>query len=182
MSKSIKRKHFHLFIAAYYLILAVVLVFLLATKVVAQPNWFLGLIIVLSVIPEIALYFINYEYKLKRHIVSVILIVLTVILGICFIFSTTINTETICLVWGILDILRGVNQIVHASISIKKDKSLIIKALVNVLTVVVGILLCVRLKDGVTFHLTMLGLSIILLAIYETIQFKAVERGVDYEN
>lgn len=168
----------HLAVAAYYLALAIILVTLLLAKVVRGANWFLGTIIFVSSIPEIMLYFIDNKYSHKNTIFSLFIAIFGMIAGLCFILIPSISTSHICLVWGVLDIISGLIQLIDSFIEFKENKLVIAKSIIGLLTVAVGILLCIELEDGIIFHLTALGLSIGLLAIYEIVQFILIKRGL----
>ena len=169
-------------IAIYYFALAVTLEVLLICRVIEHPNWYLGLVLALSSFPEIVLYFLDHEYRHKICAGTILLAVISTVCGILFSFLPNVNPETICIFWGILDILRGVNQVFLSSLEVKNHKLAFAKMAINILTIVVGILLCIHLKNGIRFHLIMLGVSIILLGAYEIVQTIVYKRGVRSEN
>lgn len=178
-----KKHYFHLYISFYYIALAITLVLLIGLRVVERPNWFLGMMIVLSSFPEIVFYFVNSEFRHNVHLGSILLSFAALLGGFIFTFAKDIPAFVICITWGVLDILRGINQIIISSIALKKHHKVeIINILINIMVVVVGALLCVRLENGVKFHLIMLGVSLMLIGIFEITRFILIKRGLENEN
>lgn len=166
----------HISMALYYAALLAIMLSLILSEVVKHPNWFLGMLICCSALPELVLYFVNKHYKNKYKLPSIIIVSICVVDGLIVIAHTSMATYAVCVMWGILDILRGINDVFQSAIEIKDDKSIIIKGIVGLASVVVGILLCIHLEDGILFHLTMLGVSIAILTLFEIIKAIKIKR------
>ena len=73
--------------------------------------------------------------------------------------------------------IHTMTQIIISSIALKKHHKIeIINILINIMVVVVGVLLCVNLENGVKFHLIMLGVSLMLIGIFEITRFILIKR------
>lgn len=122
-----------------------------------------GLLVFAGSLVHIILYFLNQGYKNKRCSYLLVLGILGAIIGILFL-TTNISFRAVCLLWGILDIARGASEILFTIPLIKNKKIEIYDIAISIMDIIFGILLCVKLADGLHIHIIILGISFILSA------------------
>lgn len=171
---------FHSIIATYFICVAAVLLSLVLAKVV-HKTWFLGLIMFACALPELALFFFDKHFRDKKFFSNLIIETAGLLAGIYIWAHGDMNLEIVCIIWGIVDILRGINSIVQSVIDIKKDKLIIIKLVIGIIGLTVGIMLCIELTNGINFHLIMQAVSILLLATIEGLKMYLIRIGKYHE-
>ena len=127
-------------------------------------NFFVGLIVFLSSLVHILLFFIKEGYK-KFDKASFLLIgVLGFIAGFVFMF-VNMELSLLCLLLGILDIIRSSFEVLDSIREIKEDKLEIIELIVALGDIALGILICFERENGLVLHLTYLGVAFFISAI-----------------
>lgn len=93
----------------------------------------------------------------------------SIALGIIF-MAADIDLKTICLIWGIFEIIEGAFELQHLIVLLNhKDFIAIIEVVVAVLKVIFGILLCVHTEEDIKVHLIVVGVVFILSAIAQVL-------------
>lgn len=121
---------------------------------------------------KLIIYFINKGFRNPRNI-TLISSLAMIGLGLVFLLSHR-DIEQICFGWGVMEIVLGSIEVHIDLLEIKEDKLAIAELVVNVGTILFGVLLCIKLFEGLTGHLIFLGTSLILLAVIallKTIRF-----------
>lgn len=142
---------------------------------------YLGLLVILSSVVHILLYFIQEGYKNKDKMFYLILGLIGLSLGIVFLCNRTATIDEICFYWGILDIIRGSEELAHAIPDIKNNKLEIVEVVIALGDIVLGILLCVKGEAGITAHLVYLGVAFLLTAIKFVVDI-IIDRKVGIKN
>lgn len=130
-----------------------------------QTAKYLGLLVLLSSIVHIILYFIHEGYKNKDKMFYLILGLIGLSLGIVFMVNKNATVEEICLYWGILDVVRGSVEMAHSIPEVKENKLQILEVAISLGDIILGILLCINRGSGITAHLIYLGIAFIVTAI-----------------
>lgn len=130
----------------------------------------LGTILLISGAARAVVYFINKGYKHPRDI-TLISSIIMIGLGVVYIVSKK-DVEVLCFGWGIMEIVLGSIESYIDTLQIK-DKEYIawFELVLNVTTVVFGILLCMHLSEGLTLHIIFLGISLLLYGTIALIKF-----------
>ena len=126
---------------------------------------FIGILLVVSSIPSILLYFLLNSYKSPRKMPYVVLSVSLFTCGLVFIIAPEISLDHASLLWGILDILISAFVIIDAFVEIKDNKIKISEMIIGAINLVFGVLLCIHLGEGVSTHLIVMGFIYIVKAI-----------------
>ena len=142
----------------------------------------LSVLILLSSIPHILLYLIN---KNNSY-----LIIGLVGLAFSILFLTVRETDLftadhICMIWGVIDICRGLTEIINVLPKVKKHKIELIEIGVSLGDIVIGTLLCIHLTHGTRLHLIYLAIAVFIIAaktvfeyIFEKVR-KKEDEGLD---
>ena len=105
---------------------------------------FCGLLILLSSIVHVFLYFFYEGYKRNEKGFYLVLGLIGVALGIIFMCNQKADIQTVCTVWGVFDIIRASVEIKESIPEIKKSKLEIIEIVISLGEIVLGILLCIE--------------------------------------
>ena len=123
----------------------------------------LGTTLLVAGIVKFIIYFLNKGYKNPRNI-TIITSIIMIALGIIF-FASKKEVEMLCFGWGVVEIVLGLIEVYIDILEIREDKIAILEMVINTATIVFGVLLCIKLSDGLSVHLIFLGISLILLAV-----------------
>ena len=127
--------------------------------------WRCGLLIMLSSIVHILLYIVKQGYKYKEKGFFLVIGLIGLALGIIFLVNKKADIYTICLYWGLLDIVRGSLEIKDIIPELKNNKLEIVELVISIGDIVLGILLCLRQESGLQVHVIYIGASFILTCI-----------------
>lgn len=125
----------------------------------------MGLMVLLSSIVHILLYFLTEGYKRPEKGFFLVIGIIAFSLGIVFLTTKVMTIPEICLYWGILDIVRSSLEIKDVIPELKENKIEIVELVISFGDIVLGILLCVHLEEGIQLHLYYFGAAFILSAI-----------------
>ena len=120
-----------------------------------------AVLVIIGSIVHLLLYLINEGYRNKVFSCFLILAIIGIIIGILF-FICNFTFKTLCILWGVLDIIRGTCEIVFAAPKIKENKLQIIDIIASLIDIVLGILLCIHLNEGLHIHVIFFGVTFIL--------------------
>ena len=124
-----------------------------------SQKFILALLILLSSVPHILIYIIN------RTKVSYLVIGLVgIAFGSFFLATDVFDANQICMIWGVIDICRGLTEIINVAPTIRKNKKEIIEIVISTGDIVVGVLLILHRADGLQLHLIYLGIAFLVTA------------------
>ena len=126
-------------------------------------NMMLGIILVSVSCIKFAHYFLMARYK-DKHNLTLALSIPSLVLGIIFLVNK-VDISIMCFVWGFYEITSSCIEIQMAAIEINHNKLAIMEVVIEIATIVFGILLCIKLEHGLTGHLLFLSISLFLYAI-----------------
>ena len=125
----------------------------------------LGSVLLVVGSAKIITYFLSSSFKDPRE-TSVVVGAAMTALGFIFLFSTY-DIASLCFGWGILEIVASGIEIHQKSQRVKKEPIVIIEIAIAVGSLIFAILLCVRTTEALNAHLIFLGVSLILISIYQ---------------
>lgn len=126
----------------------------------------LSVLIILSSVPHLLIYFADREKK-----TYLIIGLVGIAFGILFLVTDIFNADEICMIWGCIDICRGLTEIISVAPSLRKHKLEWIEIAVSLGDIVIGVLLCIHLSDGLQLHLTYLGVAFFILALKIMVEY-----------
>lgn len=115
---------------------------------------FLGTLILLSSVPHLLIYLIHRERQSYLIIGLVGIVFGTIILS-----TNVFDPDIVCMVWGAIDICRGATEIITIAPHVKHNKFEFIEIAVSTGDIVIGILLCIHMSNGIVLHLIYLGIE-----------------------
>lgn len=127
----------------------------------------LGAVLIVGGSVKILVYLFSKCYKEPIDISAVVGIVM-VALGFVFMFSRY-DIETLCFGWGILEVIASGIEIHQNALRVKKHRLAIVEIVISVGCLVFAIILCIKNTEALNEHLIFMGISLILLAINQTI-------------
>ena len=138
----------------------------------------LSVLILLSSIPHFLLFCINKNYSY--------LVIGLVGLAFSVLFLTVHETglftaDHICMIWGVIDICRGITEIVNTLPKVKKHKIELIEIGVSLGDIVIGTLLVIHMSDGTKLHLIYLAIAFFIIAAKTVFEYLS-EKGKRKEN
>lgn len=128
----------------------------------------LGLFILSGMMPHFVGFAINIKSKLNSSI-FVFLLVASLVIGFTAIFAKNISIETVCLMFGILDICRGIAEI-FVDIRERFLPIKVLEILISLGDIAFGILLIFERVSGIHAHIFYLGFALILMAIIRLVR------------
>lgn len=135
----------------------------------ADPHLLCGVFILITSFIHVILYFYQKGYKSLDKGFLLIIGLIGIALGIVFIVNKDITLENMCFYWGILDIVRGALEIAHIVPQVKNNKLYIVEIVLSSGDIVLGILLCIHLSQGLQVHLTYLGIAFLVSAFNQIV-------------
>lgn len=158
------------FSAVFYLAMGVV-AFTISHLDYTERIVLLSILILLSSVPHLLIYLANREKK------SYLIIGLVgIAFGILFLSTDLFDADEICMIWGCIDICRGLTEIINVAPSVRKHKIEWVEIVISLGDIVVGVLLCLHLSDGLRLHLIYLGIAFVISAIKLIFEY-FVQRG-----
>ena len=132
-----------------------ILAIVLSSQDLSDRNNVLAILILLSSVPHIALYFIHPD-RLSYLIIGFV----GIAFGILFLSTGySFTDDQICMIWGCIDICRGLTEIVVVAPHVKKQKAELIEIALSLGDIVIGILLCIHMLGGIKLHLIYLSIA-----------------------
>ena len=162
----------YFFSIVFYIIVGI-LVIIISNQTIGDERlkMTLGILMLLSSVPHFLIYFIH--GKLSYFIIGIV----GTAFGTMSLASDIFEPEQICMVWGCLDICRGLTEIVSIAPTLKHHKSEIIEILISTGDIVVGVLLCIHLVHGLKLHLTYLAIAFLITAVKYIVEYVFEKRN-----
>ena len=155
----------HIFSIVFYIVIAV-LAFIIAYKDINDGRIMLAVLILLSSVPHLLIYISD-----RRRLSYLIIGLVGLAFGILFLATPIFTADEICMVWGCIDICRGLTEIINVAPHVRKEKKELLEIAISLGDIVVGVLLIIHMSDGLVLHLTYLGIAFILSAIKNLLEF-----------
>ena len=160
----------------YHLIIGI-FVLIISNRNLDDKIILLGVLIILSSVPHILIYFIN---KTKKTYLLIGLVGLA--FGILFLSTDLFTDDQICMVWGCLDICRGLTEIATIVPEAKNNKFEIVEIFISTGDIVIGILLCIHLANGLHLHLLYLGIAFLITVLKDIVELIVVNTNAKRVN
>ena len=161
----------------YYVAVAVLLLVFFLMEFDLTTN-FLIAVIILTGIPSIVQYILFKQYKSIKRIGNIVwssLLILTCIVLLCI---PDLSISTVCIVWGVFDIVRGLNEVYIIFFDGKFEAHEIPFFILALMDIVLGIILIIKLGDGLNVHLIAATISVFVNAIYRLIEVIALTKRI----
>ena len=152
------------FISAFFYICGgAMTIVLCAVNNFTYTNMILGIILICVSLIKIARWAMAKQF-LNKYNLTFALSLASLVLGIIFLVNK-VEIEKLCFVWGFYEITSSLIEIQLAVVEVKHNKLAIIEIAVELATIVFGILLCIKLEEGLTGHLLFMSISLFMIAI-----------------
>lgn len=153
-------------LVVFYVTIAIVAIVFSNTDL-SDRNVLLAILILLSSVPHIALYFIHGDDA------SYLIIGLVgTAFGILFLAnSDSFTDDQICMIWGCIDICRGLTEIIIIAPKLKNNKTELIEIAISIGDIVIGSLLIVHMLEGIRLHLIYLSIAFFISALKNVYDF-----------
>lgn len=135
-----------------------------------RSHLFIGLVILITGLPNLLIYLVGGGHKEFFKHPYIIFSFVAVIIGLIFILCDELSVIHMCLVWGILDIVRSAYEIFDAIRELKHDKWEIVEIVAGTADLILGILLTIEKEEGITMHLIIMGAALILIGLRFIVQ------------
>lgn len=155
---TIRSRIVYIFSLIYYLVIGVAAI-VIAFVDLSDAKVALSILILLSSVPHFLIYLLD-RHKLSYLIIGFV----GLAFGILFLAVPAFDADQICMVWGCIDICRGLTEIINVAPTLKEDKREIIEILISIGDIVIGTLLIIHMSDGLQLHLMYLGIAFLLTA------------------
>jgi uncharacterized membrane protein HdeD (DUF308 family) len=130
-----------------------------------RSHLFIGLVILITGLPNLLIYLVGGGHKEFFKHPYIIFSFVAVIIGLIFILCDELSVVHMCLVWGILDIVRSAYEIFDAIRELKHDKLEIIEIIAGTADLILGVLLTIEKEEGIRMHLIIMGAALILIGL-----------------
>ena len=155
------------FSVIFYLVIGIG-VFTISHYDFSDKTVLLSVLIMLSSVPHLLIFIANRQKK------SYLIIGLVgIAFGILFMATDIFTADEICMIWGVIDICRGTTEIINVAPTVMKNKVEFVEIAISVGDIVIGVLLCIHMADGLQLHLIYLGIAFIITAIKTVAEFFA---------
>lgn len=95
--------------------------------------------------------------------------IISIVLGAMFL-SNHFDIETICVIWGGFEVIKGAFEIQHIISKLRRREFIALLELACAITeVVFGTLLCIHTKEDIQVHLVVVGIVFIVSAIAQVL-------------
>lgn len=129
----------------------------------------LGIILMIGGVAKIVDYIGGHKIKHEFNF-DLVFGILGIVMGIV-VMAKTMSISTVCIIWGVLEILKGAFEIQHLIIVIKhKNYLAFISFGCALLDITFGTLLCIHTEEDIAVHLIVVGIVFIVSAITEVIE------------
>ena len=133
--------------------------------------YFIGAIIIGSVIPLAISFFAHgYHHKFAK-IPYVVIIIAGLAIGTVFILSESLTIISILITWAIFDIVSASFKVFDSATEIKENNFEIIEIAASLMEIVFGVILIIKLNNGIRGHVVALGIATMLTATKYLIDF-----------
>lgn len=133
----------------------------------------LGIILLSIGFIETIAYFATKKYQVE-HCHALLFSIASMALGLIFITGDNnyLDLETGCLLWGLLEIFKGLFELYSLVYEVKEQKyRIIIDAISAIVSIVFGVLLCVHQVEGIEVHLVVTASLLFSQALLNTLRF-----------
>ena len=179
-------KRYHLIInlvgILYYLAVALVLlIFFLSNSTVIDEK-FLLILMTLTAIPTLARYFLLRQFNHYMYLGHIIWSV-SFLIACLILFLVPNNTiATVCIIWGAFDIVKGLDEL----FVIFSDRKFILKEIPNailaIMDVVLGIILIIKVENGLNVHLLAATISVFVYMIEDIVRIFTLKEISDEQD
>lgn len=129
----------------------------------------LSIILMIGGVAKIVDYIGGHKIKHEFNF-DIVFGIVGIVLGI-IVLAKSMDIKTICILWGVLEILEGAFEIQHLVVVIKNKNYLGFLSLAcAILDIVFGTLLCIHTEEDITVHLIVVGVVFIISAITQVIE------------
>lgn len=152
---------------AYYLAVATILLisFILHFEDYEYFGYFLISVMLLSAIPDVFIYIVLKGYKNPRKLGHIIWAGLTITTCIILYSIQELDISIICIAWGIIDILRGLDELYTVFFDGKFEKREIPDMIIAFIDIILGVILIIKLDDGLNVHLIAATATLFVFAV-----------------
>ena len=155
---SLFRKITYSFSILFHIVIGVFAI-IVANQNIPDKTVLLSVLIILGSVPHLLIY-ISDRLKLSYLIIGIV----GIAFGVLFLTTDIFTDDQICMVWGVIDICRGLTEIVNVVPHIKENKLTFVEIAVSVGDIVIGVLLCIHMLGGIKLHLIYLGIAFLITA------------------
>lgn len=148
-----------------------IIIFIIAFQHYEVTQLILGMLILIGCIPHFLLYCV--DRSKKGYLLLGTIGVAVALIAIIF---KQFELTHIFIMWGVLDVCRGATEIFDSLPKVKTRKLEIIELLVSTGDIIIGILLCIHLEEGLKLHLIYFGVSFILIGLKYIIEMLVESR------
>ena len=145
-------------------------IFTIIMKAVSEEytGLILGIILLVASSAKILTYFMRLGFKTATNMTLVGGIAM-VVLAIIF-FLDKFDLVTLCLTWGVMEIVMGLIELQVDIFAARKEKLAIGEIVIDIGTITFGVLLTIHLEEGLNAHLIFMGLSFMMYAALYTLE------------
>jgi len=118
---------------------------------------FLATLILLSSAPHLLIYAID-----RKKQTYLIIGLVGIVFGVLFLATDVFDPDSVCMVWGAIDICRGTTEIISVAPHVKKNKAELIEIAISLGDIAIGILLIIHMSNGFVLHLIYLGIEFLI--------------------
>ena len=129
----------------------------------------LGIILIVVAACKLAICLLNKTFKQSSNFILISSGIMLA-LGLIFLLSD-ISIEILCFGWGIMEIVLACVEIQTSIFEIKEDKLQICEIAIAGGSLLFGIILCIKLVNGLNGHLIFMSISLFLMAILTLVRF-----------
>lgn len=146
-----------------YLICGIV-VLLCKNHIFDDGDFLIGILVLISAVPHFFIFVKKGMFKSLLNIAFLTTAIISIVFGVVFMSVSKLTIDQCCLMWGILGIVQAIIELNSAGYEVKRNKFELIEIAVSTGDIVVGILLCIHLKNGIKMHIIYFGITFLLMA------------------
>ena len=161
----------YFFSIVFYVVIGVFAI-IIAHQTIPDKTALLSTLIILSSIPHFLIFLTD-----RSRISYLIIGFVGVAFGILFLTTEIFSDDQICMIWGVIDICRGLTEIVSIAPHIKHNKIELIEIAISLGDIVIGVLLCIHMSEGLKLHLTYLGIAFLISAVKDAVQYIVAKKN-----
>ena len=148
----------YLFMAFHFVVGVVVFIIAFQSYEVTTP--ILGALIIVGSVPHFLIYIMD-----PKKSAFLLIGVVGLALGLIAIISNSFDINHICILWGALDICRGLTEIYHSAPHVKHEKYELVDIAVSLGDIVIGALLIAHQAHGLKLHLIYFGIAFVIMGL-----------------
>lgn len=159
------------YISIAFHIIAGVVVFIFALQEFEIKPIILELLILLGCAPHFLLFISNY-----RRPIYLIIGLVPFVISIVAMATNCFDVDQICVIWGAIDICRGITEIYDSAPKLRKNKMELIDIAVSLGDIVIGVLLCIHVSHGLKLHLIYFAIAFLIIAIKNIVELFIIDK------